>query len=347
MTDEIVLQKLCDAAGVSGCEDEVRRIIAEAARPYADEMTVDAMGNLIVLQRGKSAARRVMVCAHMDEVGLIVTQVTDDGYLRFDTVGGIDARVLVGKRVSVGKERVPGVIALKAIHLQKKQERGKSVPVSALYIDIGASDRAQAQALVQLGDTVVFDTAFGPFGNDCYKAKALDDRVGCAALLQLLRHFCSQRTGCDLYAVFTVQEEVGCRGAAAAARRVQPEAALVLEATTCSDVSGVPQHLEVTRLGGGAAVSILDRASYSDVVLTRRLVAACADAGVPVQYKRTTMGGNDAGAIQLSLSGVRTAAVSVPCRYLHSPVGVVSRRDVAAQLDAARLFMQGWEEWIG
>lgn len=338
----MMLKTLCETHGVSGDESRVRELLIEQVRPYADRITVDVMGNLIVYKKGASAEKTVMLCAHMDEVGLIISAVTDNGYLKFKTVGGIDARVLVGKRVVVGPNNVTGIISLKAIHLQTKDERTAAVKEKQLYIDIGAKDRADAERVVSLGDYAAFDTSFGDFGNDCWKAKAFDDRCGCAVLAQLVQEPCVY----DTYFCFTVQEEVGCRGAQIAANRVGADVALVLESTTCSDVSGAPKHLEVTTLGGGAAFSTLDRGSYSDPALTKKLYAMAQAAGISVQYKRTTMGGNDARAVQTAVGGCKTCAVSVPCRYLHSPVSVVAKSDVAAVEQTAKLFLTRIKELI-
>lgn len=338
----MLLKTLCETHGVSGDESRVRELLIEQVRPYADRITVDVMGNLIVYKKGVSAEKTVMLCAHMDEVGLIISAVTDNGYLKFKTVGGIDARVLVGKRVVVGPNNVTGIISLKAIHLQTKDERTAAVKEKQLYIDIGAKDRADAERVVSLGDYAAFDTSFGDFGNGCWKAKAFDDRCGCAVLAQLVQEPCVY----DTYFCFTVQEEVGCRGAQIAANRVGADVALVLESTTCSDVSGAPKHLEVTTLGGGAAFSTLDRGSYSDPALTKKLYTMAQAAGISVQYKRTTMGGNDARAVQTAVGGCKTCAVSVPCRYLHSPVSVVAKSDVAAVEQTAKLFLTRIKELI-
>lgn len=338
----MLLKTLCETHGVSGDEDRVRDILLESVRPYADRIMVDVMGNLIVYKKGESADKTIMLCAHMDEVGLIVSAITESGYLKFQTVGGVDARVLVGKRVVVGQNNITGIISLKAIHLQTKDERTAAVKEKQLYIDIGAKDKADAERVVSLGDYAAFDTAFGEFGDGCWKAKAFDDRCGCAVLAQLIQEKCAY----DTYFCFTVQEEVGCRGAQIVANRVRPDMALVLEATTCSDVSGAPKHLEVTTLGGGAAFSTLDRGSYSDVELTKKLYSMAQAEGVMVQYKRTTMGGNDARAVQTAVGGCKTCAVSVPCRYLHSPVSIVSAADYEAVCQTAKLFLTRAKELI-
>jgi len=249
------LKTLCGLTGVSGWEDEVRDYILERALPHADEVITDPMGNLFVLKKGAvSPEKPVMVCAHMDEVGVIITGFGDDGYLRFDFVGGVDRRVVIGKRVYIGPDRIPGVIGLKAIHMVSPEER-KSVPkVDALYIDIGAESTDEAKEKVQLGWRGVFDNRVECFGNGFIKAKALDDRAGCAAMLKLLE----QDLPVDTWFVFTVQEEVGCRGAVTAANRLNPGWAIVLEGTTAADFPGVESGKEICRLGDGIVIPFMD-----------------------------------------------------------------------------------------
>ena len=328
-----ILEKLSDSDGVSGNEDEVRDFIIHEIYPFADKIEVDALGNVIAFKKGEKSGKRIMLSAHMDEVGFIVTDITDSGYIKFDEVGGIDPRVLISKRVTIGKNKVRGVIALKAVHLQTKEERENAKKISDLSVDIGAKDKTDAERLVSVGDYISFDTKFSKMGKNACKGKALDDRVGCAAIISAIK----EKNKYDTWYCFTVQEEVGCRGSACAARKVKPDYALVIEGTTCSDVSGVSPYLEVTTLGGGAAFSIMDRGSYSDREYTDYLYESAKSAGIKVQYKRTTMGANDARSIQVSASGCRTAAVSVPVRYLHSPVSIISESDFEAVCSIAKM----------
>lgn len=332
------LKELCEINGVSGDEGAVRAFIEDKIRPFADDIHTDNMGNLIALKKG-SIHKKIMLSAHMDEVGFIVSKITDDGYLKFKTVGGIDPRVVISKRVTVGKDKVPGIIALKAIHLQKQDERGKSVPISSLFIDIGAPSKAESEKKVSPGDYVSFSTQYAEIGGKV-KAKALDDRVGCSILLDLIK----EEAVYDTYFVFGTQEEVGLRGAAVYAYNIKPDIALVLEGTTCSDVYGAKEHEYVTVCGGGAAVSFMDRTSIVSEKYHKWLYNTAQKNNIPVQYKRTTMGGNDAGAIHKSRCGVLTASVSVPCRYIHSPVSVAAVSDIEAAGRLAGIFMKQWEE---
>ncbi len=339
-----MLKAFSEAFGPCGCEREIAALILEKIKPYADEIHTDAMGNLVALKRGKNSTQKLMVAAHMDEVGMIISDITDDGYLKFKTVGGIDPRVMLSKHVVVGKNRVRGVIALKAIHLQSAQERKQAVRESSMRIDIGAKSAEDAKQYVRVGDYATFDTQCRPFGDGLWLGKAFDDRAGCAILCELIQE--AKDLPYDTYFCFTVQEEAGCRGSAIVAQRIGPTAALVLEGTTCSDVSGVPKALEVTTLGGGAALSIADGGAYSDVELTKWLYAAAQEKGIAVQYKRTTMGGNDLKSIQRSGSGVKAAAVSLPTRYLHSPASVIAQKDYESVKQVASLFILAEREWI-
>jgi len=332
------LKELCNMRGVSGDCGEVREFIKEKIQPFADEITVDNMGNLIAFKKGR-INKRAMISAHMDEVGFIVSGINDSGYLQFKTVGGIDPRIVVSKRVRIGKDSVRGIIALKAIHLQSKEERGKVTPIKSLFIDIGAKSKEDAEKKVSLGDYVSFDTEYAEIG-DKVKAKALDDRVGCSVLMELMQNECKY----DTYFVFGVQEEPGLRGAAVYAYNIKPDIALVLEGTTCSDVYGAKEHEYVTVCGGGGAVSFMDRSSIVSKKYHKWLYNTAKENGIPVQYKRTTMGGNDAGIIHRTKDGILTASLSVPCRYIHSPVSVASKSDIKAVYDLALLFMNRWEE---
>ncbi|MGE4284186.1 MAG: M42 family metallopeptidase [Clostridia bacterium] len=339
----MLLKKLTEAHGLSGNENEVREIVLNEIRGYCDDITVDRMGNVIAYKKGKDDNhKKIMLSAHMDEVGLIVTGITDAGFIKFKTVGGIDARILLSKKVVIGKDKIPGIIGLKAIHLQDPEERKQAVKLKNMYIDIGARNKEDVEKRVSLGDYIAFDSKYVHFGDNLVKAKALDDRVGCAILIEMLKSEYSY----DLYACFTVQEEVGLRGAGVAAYTVNPNLALVVEGTTCSDVPGAEEHEYATKLGDGPAVSILDRTSYSDKSLARMLYNTAKENGLKIQYKRTTFGGNDAGKIHLTREGIPTAVISVPCRYIHSPASVMSLDDFEACKKIVHLFLRKLETMI-
>ncbi len=341
----MLLEKLCNEYGVSGDEHRVRSLILDQIRDFADDITIDSMGNVLAFKRGKNSSKRVMLCAHMDEVGFIISGIDDKGYLKFKTVGSIDTRVMISKRVVVG-ENVNGVIGLKAVHLQSASERDNVPDVSALSIDIGAKSREEAKKRVKIGDYATFDTKYCDLGTDKIKAKAIDDRAGCYILIEALKQ--DREYEYDTYFCFTVQEEVGLRGATVAAYTINPDIALVIESTTCSDVYKSHEHAFVTTCGGGAAISFMDRASIADRKYIEYLFTLCKQNNIPVQYKRTTMGGNDAGAVHKTRAGVKAASVSVPCRYLHSPAGVASKSDIEAVKDFVNLYLDkigGIVEW--
>jgi len=325
--DRRLLRALCSAAGVSGDEGRVRDYIIDRLLPLGYPMEVDNIGNLTVSVTGRRrAGQRVMVCAHMDEVGLIIKSVDDNGFLRFETVGGIDPRVLPSKRVKVGDRGVTGVIGIAAIHLIKRGERRKAPPVEKLYIDIGAKDRDDALKAVNTGDYAAFEPDFSAMGG-FIRSKALDDRVGAAAMIELIERGVEY----DADFVFTVQEEVGLRGAAIAARRIEPDIAVVMETTTAADFPGVDVKSRITKAGGGVAISVMDRSTIYDRELVRLAVDTARRKGLAFQIKQGTAGGNDAGAIQRAALPVRMLALSVPCRGLHAPSSACSVRDIDAQ----------------
>jgi endoglucanase len=320
----MLLKQLTEVIGVSGNEGSVRDIIVEHIKDYCDEINIDSMGNLIAIKRTDiSTPKRVMISAHMDEVGMIVTGITKDGFIKFKTVGGIDPRILLSKRVLAGTEDIPGVIGVKAVHLQQQEERKVPIKIKDMYIDIGAKNREDAESKIKLGDYIGFESRYKEFGEGLIKAKALDDRVGCAIIIDVLK----ENFNFDLFACFTVQEEVGLRGAEVAAYTVKPDIALVIEGTTCSDVPGAKEHQYSTTLGDGPAITVLDARTYTDKNLTKSLYETAINNNIKVQYKKSTFGGNDAGKIHLSRGGVPTASISVPCRYIHSPVSVMSIDD--------------------
>ena len=331
-----LVKELCRLDGVSSGEDEVRDFLRRQAEPYADHLRVDALGDLIVFKRGKQATgKKLMLTAHTDEVGFIVKDITEDGLLRFAPVGGIDPRVVIGKRVRVGPGRLPGAIGLKPYHLVSEEEE-KTVPkFQDLAIDIGAASREEAEAVTALGELAAFDSDAVEFGDGLLKAKAIDDRVGCAILLQLLK----EELPLDCTFAFTVQEEVGTRGAFGVAYAEAPEIALVLEGTTAADLPGTPAHKRVAALGGGPVLSFMDGGTVYDRELFELLRDTAERHQIPWQTKNYTSGGNDASAIQRSRTGVRVAAVSAPVRYLHAPSSVACCQDFDHMYALAKHFL--------
>ncbi len=330
------LFELCRLSGISGDEDRVREYIREKAAPYADSMRTDALGNLIVFKKGaKSTGNKLLIAAHMDEVGLIVTRITDDGFLKFDFVGGVDRRVAIGKPVVVGENNIPGIIGLKAIHLVKRDEMRKTPKTDALYIDIGAKNKEEALKLVQPGTYGCFVGDPEEFGDGLLKAKAIDDRVGCAIMLSLLK----KDLPMDVTFAFTVQEEVGTRGAFGAAFSVTPEIGLVLETTTAANLPDVEPHRQVCAPGKGPVISYMDGATIYDRPLFEKLRDLAEANDIPWQTKEYIAGGNDARTIQRTKSGVRVAAMSAAVRYLHAPTSVGSMADFENMERLVMLFL--------
>jgi endoglucanase len=323
-----LLRRLSEAPGVSGREDAVRAILREAVREHVDELRVDALGNLIAIKRGSKTPSgrdrplKVMLAAHMDEIGLMIVHIEKNGLLRFRKVGGIDNRILPAKVVYVGKERIPGVIGLKPVHLVRGAESNQVVRTEDLAIDIGAKSKEEAERLVKLGDQATFATSFEELG-PVVKGKAFDDRAGCAVLAELLQH----DYPCDVYGVFTAQEEIGARGARVAAYALEPDAAFALEGTICDEIPKKKDVSPTTRLGAGPAITVMDRSVIADPRLVRLLIDTATELGIPYQLKQPGLGGTDAGRIHLVREGIPSTAVAVPCRYIHAPVSLLHRSD--------------------
>lgn len=322
MADLKLLERLCTAQGISGDEGAVREMILEEITPYAESVTVTPLGNIIAEKKGAQRAKtHLLLNAHMDEVGMIVTGITKEGLLRFTPVGGIDRRILPGKSVMVAGS-IPGVIGAKPIHLLEGDEREKAPSLDSLTIDIGALSQEEAEKLVSPGDSVtfvsLFDTAHGMI-----RSRAIDDRAGCAILIDLMK----KELPYDCTFVFAVQEEVGLRGSKTAAFAAKPEAAIVVESTTAADIAGVEPDKQVCRVGKGPVLSFMDRATIYDRPYFQLAQKLAKENEIPCQVKEAVAGGNDAGAIHVSRGGVRTAAISLACRYLHAPVGMISQED--------------------
>ena len=325
----MLLEELSNAFGPSGCEDDVRRTLARALRGKVDDLRTDALGNLIAFKRGIGAEPRlrVMVDAHTDEVGLIITRLEKNGLLGFRVVGGIDPRLLPAKRVVVGHDRIPGVILWPPVHLSKPAQREQVTGISELVIDIGATSDDEARAHVKMGDYAAFATRFQQLTEDglrTAKGKAFDDRAGCAAAAALAEG----QYEVDLFLSFSVQEEVGLRGARVAAFGIEPDLAFALEGTVCDDLPKKADTSPTTRLGKGPAITIMDHTFIADRRLVQLLVATAEAQNIPYQFKQPGVGGTDTGAIHVSRTGVPSVALAVPCRYIHTPAGLLSLDDL-------------------
>ena len=341
-----LLEKLSLCFGPTSFEDDVEKAIREELSDTRAELFTDRMGNLTAHLVGPAGAPRVMLAAHMDEVGFMITEIDDQGFLRFDRVGGFNTRVVCGRFVTIrhGDTYVPGVIAAKGIHLQDKDERTKVPDFESMYIDIGADTREQAEELVSPGDLGTFSTPFATFGKngEYMSGKALDDRLGCALLIELLRELEKDPPALDLWLCFTVREEIGKSGALVTANRIKPDAAIVLETTAIADLPDVDAAKRVARVGDGGVLSLLDRGTIYDRGMVDFALETAKKGNIPVQVKRYVSGGNDAARIQRSTLGVRCLALSAPTRYLHAPVSVAAVRDYEAMHKLLLAMLKDW-----
>ncbi len=319
------MKELTQLRGISGCEDEVRAYIIKKVQGHCDRYEVDNMGNLIVHKKGTAAGeKKVLFSAHMDEVGFIVTHITAEGMLHFETVGGVTPAVTAGRPVLVGKNAVPGVIGTRPIHLLTEEERKDYAKVEDMRIDIGAKDKEDAEKMVSLGDMVTFIGPWKELGEDSVLARAIDDRAGCALLLELLRADLPY----DCTFAFVAQEETGCAGSKAVAFRERPDIAVVVESTTAGDLPTAPEGRQVCRVGAGPVISFMDKGTIYPWELYQRATAIAEAAGIPWQTKEGVFGGNDSRSYASSAAGAKALAVSLPVRYLHSANTLANKTDI-------------------
>lgn len=319
------MKELTQLRGISGCEDEVRAYLIEKIRDHCDRYEVDNMGNLIVHKKGKQAgAKKVLFSAHMDEVGFIVTHVTKEGMLHFATVGGVTPAVTAGRPVLIGKNAVPGVIGTRPVHLITEEERKEYAKTEDMRIDIGARDKEDALSLVSLGDQATFIGPWQELGDRSVLAKAIDDRAGCALLLELIQGELEY----DCTFAFVVQEETGCAGSKAAAFSQRPDIAVVVESTTAGDLPSAPEGRQVCRVGAGPVISFMDKGTIYPWDLYQRAVKIAEENGIPWQTKEGVFGGNDARSYASTAAGAKTLAVSLPVRYLHAANTLADKTDM-------------------
>lgn len=317
-----MLKNLCLLNGTSGDEKTVRDFIIQQIDGHC-QYKIDNLGSIIAFKEGKRKPYiKVMLAAHMDEVGFIITDIDDDGYLSFSPVGGIDPKVVAGRILNING--IKGVIGLKPIHLLSDEEKNAPLSFKSMRIDIGAKNKAQALEKINLSDFAYFESEYYELGNCLIKSKALDDRIGCMLMIELIQ----SELEYDTYFCFNVQEEVGLRGSACTSYTVQSDISIVLEATTAADLSGVAGADKVCSLGSGPVVSFMDGRTIYDRELYNLAMNIAADNGIKVQTKTAIAGGNDAGAIQTSGKGSKVLAVSLPCRYIHSGASVVNQNDI-------------------
>lgn len=333
------LKWLTEFNAPSGHEQALRRALLEELKGYRGvTASIDRMGNVVAVKAGNGPEprKRVMLSAHMDEVGFIVTSCTEDGFLRVAPVGGIDPRVVISKRVTVGDEKLPGIIGAMAIHLQSAADRQRVLGYSDIYVDIGAKKKDEAEGKAPKGTYICFDTDYVAFGDGYVSAKALDDRVGIFNLLRVLE----DDYACDVICVFASQEETGCRGSKGAAFGLNPDVGIVLEGTTCNDLGDVPETMQVCNTGRGVCVSFMDGSSIASRQLFRHTIDVAEKNSLSYHVKRSVSGGNDGGSMQRARGGMPVVVLSVPCRYIHSPSSVVKYSDVESQLALTKALLK-------
>lgn len=330
------MDRLSGINAVSGFEDEVRSYLIPLIKEKSDSLEVDNMGNIVAFKKGESDKYKILIGTNIDEVGFIVSEITEKGFIKFKSVGTIDPRTLISKRVTIGKERVPGVIGMKAIHLQEPEEREAAVKVKHLYIDIGAKDKEDAQKRVKLGDMVAFDTSFADKGR-LIKGKALD-RFGTIAVFNAMDEIPKY----DTYFVFSVQREIPCkvmgRGMKIAAYRINPDFALIVDTVNADDFPDTKAASAI--LGNGAVIEYKDRTSVSDTVFVRELVKMAERSEIKIQHKTTTEGESIAGAVNSASYGAVTVPVGIACRYSHTPVSYMDKNDIDAVCDICKVFVK-------
>ncbi|MBP3415274.1 MAG: M42 family peptidase [Clostridia bacterium] len=328
------LEKLCDLDAVSGREEAVRDYILEQIIDLSDEVNIGATGSVTAFKRGKNRAKHtVMLTANMDEAGLVATRITDDGLIKFDTVGKTDSRALCGKAVRIGAAQIPGVIGIVPVHLTKKEDAGKIPKQEAMTIDIGAASKAEAMRVVRPGDFCAFETKFERLGADHIKGKAIDSRAGCAVLMKLM----NEELEYDTFFSFAVLGKMGDAGARCEAFSIQPDIAISIGAARAADIPGTDKDSTACELGKGASVGFMEGRTVYDAALYEAAVSIGEVNGAGVQIRASAKGGSNAGAIQASRGGVRTIAIDVPVRYIDSPVQAASLSDIESVLTLCRM----------
>jgi putative aminopeptidase FrvX len=334
------LEKLSNACGVTGRENEVKDIMIQLLKPYVDEIQMDKMENVIAIKKGNAKAPKIMLAAHMDEVGLMVKTITKDGFLQFSKMGGIDDRILPAQKVAVYTKKgiYPGIIGSKPPHIQKEDERKKIITYDDLFIDVGAENKEDAVNMgIAIGDPVAFDIKYVKLSKDAVIGKAFDNRAGCIIMVEALKLL--KQTECTVCAVGTVQEEVGLRGAATAAFGVDPDLAIALDVTIAGDVPGVREFDTTVKMGKGPALTISDSGLITHPKVLRWLIETAEEEKIPFQIESGLLGSTDAARISMTRQGIPSGNISIATRYIHSPVGMLSLKDIenSAKLTAAAI----------
>jgi tetrahedral aminopeptidase len=333
-----LLRELCEATGIPGREERLRAIVRRELEPLVDELRVDRLGNVTGIRRG-TAGKRLAIHAHMDEIGFLVTHVDDDGFLRLLPVGGHDPRNMVAQRVRVvGQRDLPGLLypGQKPPHLLDGADRDKTPKLPEFFVDVGLP-AAEVKELVPVGSMAVIHREFTEIG-ETVSCKAMDNRASLYVMLEAMRR--TAQAGFEVHAVATVQEEVGVRGAITAAYESDPDVGLALDITIAADIPGVPKEEQVTRLGQGTAIKIMDSYSISSPQVVAALVELARRRSIPHQMEILPRGGTDAGGLQRTRSGVPVCTISTPTRYVHTSIETCSKADLEAGIALTAAFIE-------
>lgn len=327
-----LLKEICEVAGAPGFEQRIREVVLREVTPLVDEVQIDNMGNVHAIKKGKNA-KKVMLAAHMDEIGFIVTHINDKGFIYFHTLGGFDPKTLTAQRVIVhGTEDIIGVMGSKPIHLMSPEERGKKMQTTDYFIDTGMSKEA-VEKVVKIGDPITRERSLIEMG-DCVNCKSIDNRVSVFILIEMLRTLKDTEVPYDIYGVFTVQEEVGVRGAQAATMAVNPDFAICIDTTIAFDVPGAKSSDMITRLGAGTAIKIMDSSVICDYRMVDFMKQTAAKNDITWQPEILTKGGTDSAAMQkMSAGGAITGAVSIPTRHIHQVIEMANKNDIQLSID--------------
>ncbi|MFA5101113.1 MAG: M42 family metallopeptidase [Candidatus Omnitrophota bacterium] len=335
-----LLKKILEASGISGYEKEIAKIMKDELKKVCDAVEIDTFGNVIA-RKGKGK-KKIMLAAHMDEIGLLVKYITKDGYLNFIKVGGIDDRILLGQKVIVKGVNgdVHGIIGCKPVHLQREEERKQPVKYQDMFIDIGAKTREDAEKRVAVADAVIFDTGCGQLHGNLYYGKAIDNRIGCYALIKIME---KMRVPAEVYAVATVQEEVGLKGARTASFKIDPQFAIAIDTTVAGDTPGIKETESALKLGAGVAITVIEAAGRG-VIVSEQVRELFMDAAKKnkIKYQLDVIEGGmtDGAIIYMNREGIPTGVLSIPTRYVHAPTGVYSMDDVSSTIELAKAVIE-------
>lgn len=346
MINTPLLKKICETAGAPGFEDRVRELVIKEVSPFVDSIDIDNMGNVITLIKGKDRKKSVMIGAHMDEIGFIVTHIDNNGFLKFHPLGGFDPKTLTSQRVIVhGKKDIIGVMGSKPIHVMSPEEKNKVPKISDYYIDLGLS-KEKVDEVISIGNTVTRERKLIEMG-DCLNCKSLDNRVAVFILIEVLKTL--DTPAHDTYGVFTVQEEVGIRGAQVAALKINPDFGFGLDTTIAYDVPGAGDHEKITSLGDGVAIKIMDASTICDSRMVNFMQKTATKHKIKWQKEILTAGGTDTANIQrMSPGGSIAGAFSIPTRHIHQVIEMVNKNDVKDCIDLMKVCLnnlnkQNWE----